>query len=157
MLSHSSADTGCTVTATVSVSLSAPPGPVLPRSSVEICTLALPMKPGVATKVAPASAALMSAMVPVKVMVASAVPSPVLKVSPWVPDRFSVPLVAVRVTWTGFVPASRSLTDSAVPMLDENSSMPSWSMVCAPGAMFSGASLLASSRLFRSIVTVASS
>ena len=42
----------------------------------------MPVKPGVATKLAPPDAALISAMVPVKVIAASAVPSPVLKVRP---------------------------------------------------------------------------
>ena len=62
----------------------------------------------VGAKLRPFRAVLMLASVPVKVMVASAVPSPVVKVSPAVPARVSVPLVPVSVTCTGLAPASTS-------------------------------------------------
>ena len=57
----------------------------------------------------PARAALMFASVPVNVIVASAVPSPVLKLSPVRPLSVSVPLVAVSVTWSEPPAASTSL------------------------------------------------
>ena len=63
-------------------------------------------------------------------------------------------MVAVSVTSTGLLPASKSLIDSTVPVADENSTIPSLSIVRLPGTLFSGASLVsASSRLLRSIVT----
>ncbi len=66
----------------VSVSLCAPPLPVLPWSLVVICKLAAPLKSAVGTKLNPSSAALRSASVPVKVITASATPSPAVKLRP---------------------------------------------------------------------------
>jgi hypothetical protein len=73
--------------------------------------LAAPLKPAVGVKLIPFKAVLMLAMVPVKVIVASAVPSPTVKLRPLVPLRVSVPLVAVSVTWMLFDPASGSATE----------------------------------------------
>ncbi|TDJ70097.1 MAG: hypothetical protein E2O38_12155 [Proteobacteria bacterium] len=63
------------------------------------------------SKVNPSSAVLMSLTVPVKTIVASPVPSPVVKLKPATPLRVSVPLVAVSVTSTGLLPASISLIE----------------------------------------------
>ena len=58
-----------------------------------ICTLAAPLKSGVAVKLMPSSAALIAASVPSKVMIASAVPSPAEKLRPVIWLSVSVPLV----------------------------------------------------------------
>jgi hypothetical protein len=56
----------------------------------------------------------MSSMVPVNIMAASAVPSPMVKVSPTVLASVKVPSSALKVTFTGLVPASGSDTLMAV-------------------------------------------
>ena len=97
--------------ATLSVSVKVPPLPVLPRSLVTICRFAAPLKLSVGAKLRPSKAALMLAIVPVKVIVESDVPSPALKVRPVVPFRVTAPLVAVKVTCTELEPASTSLIE----------------------------------------------
>ena len=67
---------------TVSLSVRVPPVPVLPWSLVTIWRLAAPEKPAVGLKLSPASAVLTAVIVPVNVIVASAVPSPTENVSP---------------------------------------------------------------------------
>ena len=88
----------------------------------------------------PSSAALIADRVPVKVIVASAVPLPAIKVSPAVPASVSVPFVAVSVTWSGFVPASGSLTPIGAAAGRETSGVSS-AEICAPGTRFTGGSL----------------
>ena len=61
---------------TVSLSVRVPPVPVLPWSLVTIWRLAAPVKLAVGLKLSPARAVLTAAIVPVNVIVASAVPSP---------------------------------------------------------------------------------
>ncbi len=63
----------------VSVSLRASPEPVLPRSLVAKVMLAYPLYPLSGVKTNPSSAVFISAMVPVKVIVVSSVPSPIVK------------------------------------------------------------------------------
>ena len=70
-----------TVIVTTSVSLKAPPVPVLPKSSVVTVTVAVPLKDVVGVKVDPSKAVLISAIVPVNVIVVSSVPSPTVKVT----------------------------------------------------------------------------
>ncbi len=62
----------------------------------------------------------MLATVPRSVIVASAVPSPETKLSPTVPASVSVPLVTVRVTSSGLLPASASDMEIALPLPEEN-------------------------------------
>ena len=62
----------------------------------------------------------MLATVPRSVIVASAVPSPETKLSPAVPASVSVPLVTVRVTSSGLLPASASDMEIALPLPEEN-------------------------------------
>jgi hypothetical protein len=81
-------------------------------------------------------------MVPVKVMVASEVPSPTLKVSPVVPDRVVVPLVLTSWTCTGLEAASASLMEMRLPLPEENTSADA-DVDCTPGALLTGASLTA--------------
>ena len=107
--------TETTVMAIVSSSVRGPPKPVLPWSLVMICRLAAPLKLGVGANDSPSSAALMLAMVPVKVIVASAVPSPVLKARPAVPLSVILPLVPFSVTLTELPPASTSLIEIRLP------------------------------------------
>ena len=85
----------------------------------------------------------MLAIVPVKVMVASEVPSPTLKVSPVRLASVIVPLVAVRVTCTEAAPASTSLMLIWLPLPLEKTSVVSSLTLCAPGMEFTGASLTA--------------
>ncbi len=144
VLSHNAVPLGCTVIDRLSMSERAAPMPVLARSLVLTCSVVTPVNPSGAAKVAPSSAALISAIVPVNVMMPSLVPLPVLKVNPLVPDRLTVPLAAVSVTWTGAPLASRSLTVIAVPVVDDSSNKPPCSMVCAPGSEFSGGASTAS-------------
>ena len=92
----------------VSSSVSAPPLPVLPWSSVWICTLAAPIKLVVGEKMSPFKAVLIADSAPVKTITGSAVPLPVVKVNPVTPLRVAVPLVEVRVTRTLLPPASTS-------------------------------------------------
>ncbi len=90
--------TAVTVMFTVSVSLKAPPDPVLPKSLVTIWILAAPLKLAVGVKLMPLSAALMLLIVPVITIVEFAVPLPVVKLSPVVPLKVIAPLAAVKVT-----------------------------------------------------------
>ena len=57
----------------------------------------------------------MALLVPVKTIVVSLVPSPVIKARPVVPASVSVPLVTVSVMRNEFAPASASLT--LIPLL----------------------------------------
>ena len=72
--------------------------PVLPRSLVAICTDAAPLWSALGAKISPSMALFTSLIVPVNVTVASAVPSPTLKVSPVRSASVTVPLVPVSVT-----------------------------------------------------------
>src|SRR5262249_47430714 len=63
--------------------------------------------------------ALMAEIVPVKTMLALAVPLPVVKFNPPVPWRVSVPWVTLRLTWTAAVPASGSAIEMGSPALLE--------------------------------------
>ena len=74
-------------------------------------------------------------------MVASAVPSPAVKVSPPVPDKVMPPLVTARVTCT--VAASTSATLMRLPLAAENTRAVSSLVVCAAGTVFTGASFTA--------------
>src|SRR5882724_6004307 len=129
-----------TVMATVSVSPSAPPEPVLPRSLVVTVRLAAPLKLPVGANTRPLRAVLMLARVPVTVTVP--VPLP-LTVRPAVPASVSTPLVAASVTWTFELPASTSAMAMALPPALENVSVPSSFMAWAAGTVFTGASLTA--------------
>src|SRR6185503_14559407 len=81
--------------------------------------------------------------VPVNIIVASAVPSPVMNDSPAVVLSVSVPLVAVKVILTGFEPASTSATEIWLPLPLENTFAVFVRVVCAPGTVFTGPSLTA--------------
>ncbi len=72
-------------------------------------------------------------------MVASAVPSPAVKVRPFSPDRVKAPLVTVSVTVS--VPLSISATEIAFPAPAEKTIVPSSAIVCGPGTVLTGASL----------------
>jgi hypothetical protein len=84
---------------------------------------------------------LTAARVPEKVMVASAVPSPAVNVSPVSPESVSVPLVEVSVTRT--VAASTSATLSALPPALDSTSGAFITVICAAGTVLTGASLTA--------------
>ena len=86
----------------------APPLPELPRSLRLMSSVPLPLKFDVGMKLSPASAALMSASVPVNVIVASVAPSPAVNVRPVVEPRVSVPFVAVSESSRSLVPESMS-------------------------------------------------
>jgi len=73
--------TGITSTSIVSMVIRAPPVPVLPRSLVVTVMSVRPQKFSFGTNERPSSAALICAIVPVKVMLASAAPSPAPKLS----------------------------------------------------------------------------
>src|SRR5262247_4124590 len=132
--------TAFTVMATESLSLRAPPEPVLPWSLVVTVRLAAPLKLLVGANTRPLRAVLMLARLPVTVTVA--VPLP-LTVRPEVPASVSTPLVAAKVTWTLELPASTSAIEMALPLAVENVSVPSSLMVCAPGTVLTGASFTA--------------
>ena len=138
-----------TVIVTVSVSLRVPPLPVLPRSLVTILRLAAPVKLVVGLKLRPARAALMLPMVPVNIIVASAVPSPALKVRPAMPDSVVTPLVLTSWTCTEFVAASRSLIEMRLLFADENTSATFLAVVCVAGTPLTGPSLTAATAIVR--------
>ena len=85
----------------------------------------------------------MLAMVAVKTIVASAVPSPVVNVSPVSCDKVIVPLFAARVTLTAPAAASTSLMLMRFPLPLEKVRLVSSFVLCAPGTLFTGASLTA--------------
>jgi hypothetical protein len=97
------------------VSASGPPAPLAPRSFVVIVTNARPLWFGSGVNTRPSSAALIDASVPVKVMLASAVPSPVANVSPAVPASVTTPFEPARLTCTGAPPASTSVIEIWLP------------------------------------------
>ena len=76
-------------------------------------------------------------------MVASAVPSPAVKVKPLRLASVSVPLLAVSVTRTLDVPASMSSMLIRLPFPVEKMSGVSSLVDCAPATVFTGASLTA--------------
>ena len=130
---------GTTVTETVSVSVSGPPEPVLPRSLVRIVRPAVPANEAVGVNFMPFIAALMFVIVPVKVMEVSAVPSPPRNVRPVSPPSVMVPLAAVNVTCTGLVPASASAMEIALPLAAEKTCEVPWTIVWVPGTVLTGA------------------
>src|SRR2546428_45419 len=105
--------------------------------------LAAPLKFGVGANDRPSSAVLMLAIVPVKVIVASAVPSPEENVSPLVPGSVITPLVPVSVTCAELDPASTSLIEIRLPLPDEKTRAVSSFVLCAAGTLLTGASLTA--------------
>ena len=105
--------TGVTVMLTVSVSLRAPSRL---WSLVVRVKLAAPLKLSLGWKVSPFRAVLMAPIVPVKTRVGSSLPLPVVKLSPAVPFRVRLPLVALSVTCTGLLPAFTSLTAIRLPV-----------------------------------------
>ena len=72
---------------------------------------AAPVKPLVGLNDIPFNAAFTFVSVPVKTIVASAVPSPVVNDKPAIELRVNVPFVAVNVILIAFVPASTSATE----------------------------------------------
>ena len=86
---------------------------------------------------------LIALAVPVKVIVVSALPSPLEKLRPAVLANVSVPLVTDRVTRSGLAPASTSLTLRALPLALENTRVVSSLTDCAAGTVCTGASLTA--------------
>src|SRR5882672_10581155 len=132
--------TALTVMATVSVSPSAPPEPVLPRSLVVTVRLAAPLKLPVGANTRPFNAVLMLARLPVTVTVPVPLPE---TVRPAMPARVSAPLVAASVTWTLLLPASTSAMEMALPAAVLKVSVPSSFMLWATGTVFTGASLTA--------------
>src|SRR5204863_276721 len=76
---------------TVSVADLAPPVPVLPWSLVSRVKVSSPLWSAAGLYTTPFRAAFTADWVPVKVMVASLVPSPAVTLSPVVPDRDRVP------------------------------------------------------------------
>jgi hypothetical protein len=83
--------------------------------------------------------------VPLKVIVASLIPSSLLKVRPVSDPSVSFPWVAVSVTRSRPVPSStsRSNTLIALPLAVEKTSNSSSSVACGPGTVFTGGSLSA--------------
>ena len=116
--------------------------PLFPRSEVVICSDALPVNPLVGAKLMPFSAALMLAMLPVKVIAALPL-LPLAKNKPVVPARVSVPLLAVNVTSTVPGPASTSLIEIRLPFADEKTSATFLPVLCVAGTALTGASLTA--------------
>src|SRR6188472_1167718 len=90
----------------------------------------------------PFNAALMAAMVPVKVIVVSPVPSPAVNVRPAIPLSEIVPLLPVSVTCTGLVPASGSLIEIRLLLPALNKRLAPSVIVCvAEGMLLTGGSL----------------
>ena len=115
----------------------------MPWSSVVMASDAAPLKSAVGVKVIPFSRLLMFARVPVKVMVASAVPSPTRNVSPAVDASVIVPLVPVSVTFIAAPPASTSLIVIRFPLAVSKVRTESSLTDCAPGTVLTGGSLTA--------------
>ncbi len=84
---------------------------------------------------------MIAAAVPVKVIDASAVPSPVANDKPVVPDRVRLPCATPSVTVS--VAASTSLTVIALAVAVPNVMLTSSVPDCAPGTTLTGASLTA--------------
>jgi hypothetical protein len=93
--------------------------------------------------------------VPVNVIVASAVPSPTVKVRPVRPESVRVPLVAVSVTRRMPVPSSASTSpiEISFPLAAEKTSVVSSSVVCAPGTTLIGASFVLSTVMLTTSVS----
>src|SRR5689334_23326286 len=89
----------------------------------------------------PFSAVFTSVSVPVNIIVASAVPSPVINARPAVVLSVIVPLVAVKVILIGFAPASESATEIWLPLPLEKTNATSSLVFCGPGTVLTGPSL----------------
>ncbi|CAA9527959.1 MAG: hypothetical protein AVDCRST_MAG85-3412 [uncultured Solirubrobacteraceae bacterium] len=118
------------VKAIVSVSVRGPPDPLWARSSVRTVTVSTPLKSASGVYRSPSSFALTCATVPVK-----------STESPVTPFSVICPCSALTVTLTSSVPASTSATDGA-PAPDSVLAVSSV-VDCAPGTVFTGASLTA--------------
>ena len=118
-----------TVTVMASLSVRVP-------SLVRTVRVALPLKLRVGRKLAPFNAVLMAAWVPEKVMTASAVPSPVVKVRPARLARVVVPLAPVRVTVR--LPPSTSVTLMGLALPAEKTRAVSSAVFWVPGTVLTG-------------------
>ena len=78
-----------------------------------------------------------------KLMLASPVPEPEVKLRPLMPPRVSTPLPVVSVTCSAVLPASTSATVIALPPPLENTSGLFEVMFCAAGTLSTGGSLTA--------------
>src|SRR5687768_4771789 len=105
-----------------------------------------PANPGRGVKRIPSRLALMSPIVAVNDIAASAEPSPAPNVKPDVRDSVSVPLVAASDTRIGLGPASTSETETRLPAAPENSSGRKLEVPCGPGTALTGGSLRAITR-----------
>ncbi|MNJ14516.1 hypothetical protein D3C77_87420 [compost metagenome] len=85
----------------------------------------------------------MLARLPVKIIVASADPSPVVKLRPAIPESVISPLLATSVTCSALLPASTSLMLIRLPLPALNTSTLSWAKDWVPGTELNGASLIA--------------
>jgi hypothetical protein len=101
------------------------------------------LKPLVGLNDIPFSAVFTADSEPVKTIVASAVPSPVVNDRPAIVLRVSVPFVAVSVILIGFAPRSTSATEIWLLLPLENTFGVSWETLCGPGTVFTGASFTA--------------
>src|SRR5215204_4387251 len=101
---------------------------------------AAPVKLVVGLNDMPFSAILMAVSGPVKIIVASAVPSPLMNERPAVVLSVSVPFVAVNVILTWFEAASPSATETWLPLPLENTFAVFTTVVCGPGTVFTGPS-----------------
>jgi hypothetical protein len=86
----------------------------------------------------PASAALIADVCPLKRSAPSLVPSPSVKLSPLVPERVIVPVLAVSSMASGEVPASLSLRLTMASPVKVKGMFSS--VVCGSGTRTSGAS-----------------
>src|SRR5437660_8490278 len=71
-------------------------------------------------------------------MVVLPVPVPAVKLRPAVPLRVSVPLVAVRVSCIGALPASGSAIEIVLPLALEKTNWLFSTTDCAPGTVLTG-------------------
>src|SRR6478672_4277879 len=108
-----------------------------------IWSAAAPLKSPVGLNAMPLSAVFTLASVPVKTIVASAVPSPVVNDNPAVVLSVIVPFVAVNVILIGFAFRSTSATEIWLALPLEKTFAVSSFVLCGPGTVFTGGSLTA--------------
>src|SRR6185369_12826875 len=96
---------------------------------------AAPLKLLVGLNDMPFSAVFTAESEPVKVIVASAVPSPTVNDRPATVLRVIVPFVAVNVILIGLAPRSTSATEIWLLLMAENTLAVSWAVVCAAGTV----------------------
>ena len=126
---------------------------MLPKSLTAMFSVSAPLAFRLPRYSNPSKAALMLARVPVKIMLVSLLPLPVVKLRPAIPDSVKLPLATLRVSCIGAAAASTSITATVLPPATLNTRLVSSLTFCAGGKTSAGPSLTALTVIATDVLT----